>query len=71
MHMNIGSLLTRHARYQPDKLALVFEDNRLTYREYNQNINRLANTLLVPLTALLAWLLAMARHNNVLLALTP
>jgi long-chain acyl-CoA synthetase len=46
MHMNIGSLLTRHARYQPDKLALVFEDNRLTYREYNQNINRLANTLL-------------------------
>jgi len=46
MQMNIGSLLTRHARYQPDKLALVFEDNRLTYQEYNQNINRLANAML-------------------------
>jgi len=44
--MNIGSLLTRHARYQPDKLALVFEDNRVTYQEYNQNINRLANAML-------------------------
>ena len=44
--MNIGSLLTGHARYQPNKLALVFEDNRLTYQEYNQNINRLANAML-------------------------
>jgi len=44
--MNIGSLLSRHAQYQPDKLALVFEENRLTYKEYNQNVNRLANALL-------------------------
>ncbi len=44
--MNIGSLLTRQARYRPGKLALVFEKNRLTYREYNQNINRLANAML-------------------------
>ena len=44
--MDIGSLLARHARYQPDKLALVFEDRRLTYDEYNRNVNRLANALL-------------------------
>ena len=44
--MNIGNLLGRHARYRPDKLALVFEENRLTYNEYNQSVNRLANALL-------------------------
>jgi long-chain acyl-CoA synthetase len=44
--MNIGNLLSRHARYQPDKLALVFEDTRWSYREYNQSVNRLANALL-------------------------
>jgi acyl-CoA synthetase (AMP-forming)/AMP-acid ligase II len=44
--MNIGSLFSRHARYRPDHLAFVFEDLRLTWRELNQNINRLANALL-------------------------
>jgi len=44
--MNIGNLLSRHAQYQPNKLALIFEDRRLTYKEYNQNVNRLANALL-------------------------
>lgn len=44
--MNIGSLLGRHARYRPDKPALVFEDQRFTYREYNANVNRLANAFL-------------------------
>ena len=41
--MNIGNLLSRHARYQPDKLALIFEDTRWSYREYNRSVNRLAN----------------------------
>ncbi|HDZ90608.1 MAG: AMP-binding protein [Deltaproteobacteria bacterium] len=44
--MHIGNLLSRHARYQPEKLALIFEDNRFTYREYNQSVNRLANAML-------------------------
>ena len=44
--MDIGNLLSRHAQYQPSKLALIFEDNRLTYKEYNQNVNRVANALL-------------------------
>lgn len=44
--MNIGSLFARHAKYRPNHLAVVFEDQRLTYQELNQNINRLANALL-------------------------
>jgi len=44
--MNIGSLFTRHARYRPDHLAFVFEQQRLTWSELNRSINRLANALL-------------------------
>jgi acyl-CoA synthetase (AMP-forming)/AMP-acid ligase II len=44
--MNIGSLLPRHARYRPDHLAIVFNDHRLSFREFNQRVNRLANALL-------------------------
>ena len=43
--MNIGSLFARHARYRPDHLAFVFEDQRLNWRELNKSINRLANAL--------------------------
>ncbi|MGD9078747.1 MAG: class I adenylate-forming enzyme family protein [Desulfobacterales bacterium] len=43
--MNIGSLFSRHARYRPDHLAVVFEDQRLTWLEFNKQINRLANAL--------------------------
>ena len=44
--MNIGALLSRHARYRPDHLALVAGGQRLTYRELNAIVNRLANALL-------------------------
>lgn len=44
--MNIGTLLSRHARYRPDHVAVVFENRRLTYREFNRGVNRLANALL-------------------------
>ncbi len=43
--MNIGLLPTRHARYRPDHLAVVFEDTRLTYRQFNKRINRIGNAL--------------------------
>ncbi|HLY28213.1 MAG TPA: AMP-binding protein [Aggregatilineales bacterium] len=43
--MNIGLLPTRHARYRGDHLAVVFGDKRLTYREFNARINRIANAL--------------------------
>ena len=43
--MNLGSLINRHARYRPDHPAVVFQDRRLTYLQFNQEINRLANAL--------------------------
>ncbi|MBK8026915.1 MAG: AMP-binding protein [Chloroflexi bacterium] len=44
--MNLGSVLTRHALYRPDHLAVIFNQHRLTYLEFNQRVNRLANALL-------------------------
>lgn len=44
--MKIGTLPARHARYRGDHLAVVFGDQRLTYRDFNTRINRLANALL-------------------------
>jgi len=44
--MNIGSIFSRHGRYRPNHPAVVFEDRRLTWREYNRNINHLANAML-------------------------
>ncbi len=44
--MNVGSLLPRHARYRGDHTALVVGDLRLSYRELNRYVNRLANGLL-------------------------
>jgi long-chain acyl-CoA synthetase len=44
--MNVGSLLPRHARYRADHTALIVGDLRLSYREFNSYVNRLANALL-------------------------
>ena len=44
--MNIGSLLLRNARYRPNHTALVFENQRLSFLELNQRVNRLANGLI-------------------------
>lgn len=44
--MPINTLLARHATYRPDHLAVVFEDQRLTFAQFNQRCNRLANALL-------------------------
>jgi len=43
--MNIGSLLPSHARYRPNHTAVVFEDCRLSFRQFNTRVNRLANVL--------------------------
>ena len=45
--MNIGTLVTRHARYRPDHLAFVFEDARLTYRDFNATVNRLCHHIFI------------------------
>lgn len=44
--MNIGSLFSRHARYRPNHLAVVFGDRRLTWADFNRSINRLAHAFL-------------------------
>jgi acyl-CoA synthetase (AMP-forming)/AMP-acid ligase II len=44
--MNIGSIFSRHARYRPNHLAVVFGIRRLTHLEFNLRINRLANALI-------------------------
>ena len=44
--MEIGTLITRHALYRPDHLAVVFEATRLDHRAFNARVNRLANALL-------------------------
>lgn len=44
--MNIGCLLTLSANKFPDRPALLFEDKRFTYREFNQRANRFTNAVL-------------------------
>ena len=43
--MHIAGLITRHARYHPDRTAVVFQDQRLGWREFNRRVNRLAHAL--------------------------
>ena len=44
--MHLGTLLSRHARSRPDHLAVVVGHERLTFRQLNARVNRLANALL-------------------------
>ena len=43
--MALNTLLRRHATYTPDKLAIVFNETRLTHAEFNARVNRLSNAL--------------------------
>lgn len=44
--MNIGALLTRHARYRGDHTAFVSPGHQLSFRELNAHVNKLSNALL-------------------------
>ena len=44
--MNVGSLLTMQADKFPDRTALIYENKRFTYRQFNQRSNRIAQALL-------------------------
>ena len=44
--MNVGSLLPWHARFRPDKVAVMCGEERLTFAELEARVNRLANALL-------------------------
>ena len=41
----IGEMLDNTARAYPDKETVVFEDTKITYREFNEKVNRVANGL--------------------------
>ncbi|MFX1368937.1 MAG: class I adenylate-forming enzyme family protein [Promethearchaeota archaeon] len=43
--VNIGMLLTRNSQYRPNHHGVVVEDARLTFQEFNVNVNRAANML--------------------------
>lgn len=43
--MQIGNLITRHARYRPHHTAVAFGNQRLSYAEFNARVNRLANAM--------------------------
>jgi len=44
--MNVGQLLTLQANKFPERTAILFENKRFSYREFNQRSNRLAHSLL-------------------------
>jgi non-ribosomal peptide synthetase component E (peptide arylation enzyme) len=44
--MNIGSLLSQNARKFPEVLAIECEGRSYTYRQFNEEVNRLAHGLL-------------------------
>jgi len=46
MNLNVGYMLLRNVHEHPDKLAVIFEDRRYTYKAFNERVNRLANALL-------------------------
>ena len=52
MHVNIGTLLPRHAIYRPEQTAVRFQTHHFTFRQLNGRVNRLVNAL-VPLSPML------------------
>lgn len=44
--VNVGDSLTRTSWRYPDKVALVEDEKRITYKEFNETVNRVANALL-------------------------
>jgi acyl-CoA synthetase (AMP-forming)/AMP-acid ligase II len=43
--MNLIQALERNGRNNPDKKAIIFEDKVYTYKEYNEEVNSIANAL--------------------------
>jgi non-ribosomal peptide synthetase component E (peptide arylation enzyme) len=43
--MTLGEMLERSAERYPDKIAIVFKDQRVTYRELNAQANQLGRAL--------------------------
>ncbi|WP_342434130.1 o-succinylbenzoate--CoA ligase [Neobacillus sp. FSL H8-0543] len=46
MVKGIGSWLVKHSKVRPDRLALIYNERRFTYTEFNDRVNRLSNAFL-------------------------
>jgi long-chain acyl-CoA synthetase len=46
LHLTLTDSLLSSVRKYPNKTAIVFEDKRFTYREFNDRVNRAANAML-------------------------
>ena len=44
--MTLGKLLERNAKALPEKIAIVFHERKLTYRQFNETVNRMAAGLM-------------------------
>jgi fatty-acyl-CoA synthase len=44
-NQTLGEILARHARRTPERIALVFEQDSLTYADLHERVSRLANAL--------------------------
>jgi len=56
--MNLADVLLNSVRRYPEKLAFICEDIRLTYKTFNERVNRLANSFRV---------LGLGRENHIAL----
>ncbi len=45
VHWNVGYIVQKRADMSPDKAAIIFEDQAVTYRELNEGVNRAAHFL--------------------------
>ncbi len=45
MKWNIGKILSKREAFSPDKIALIYEDTPLTYKDLNRESNRAAHFL--------------------------
>lgn len=46
MEWNIGKIVSKRADLTPDKACIIYEGNPITYKDFNDNVNRLANYLM-------------------------
>jgi len=44
--MVVGDIVTSNARLFPDKIGIIDDKARLTWKQINERVNRLANALL-------------------------
>jgi acyl-CoA synthetase (AMP-forming)/AMP-acid ligase II len=51
--MNAATVIQNGVEKNPDKVAIIFEDRKITYGELDKRINRVANGLLLSLFSFL------------------